>query len=1049
MLNTPLFRLTIAAAAATVLVCPRAAALSKDDILLYAPFDGTVEAQLAAGNPKPVAHGKAEFAAGRFGQGCLTGRKGDQIRYETAGNLDVAAGTVALWVKPLSWHEGDAFMRFWFRVGEEEGAGGKGSGTFLWLYKFHRHVPLYWLVQQDYYQRSASYAGGRNVYKVGEWTHIAASWCGPMMRVYANGKLLGSARTPTPTVLRSYGPHFHVGGESWTPKGDTQEKSDSVIDEFYTFRRPLTRGEIKALCEKGPAAVADKETVAPADLEIESVFLPSRDELKIRLLVTGRRPGDFEGLTTVFSIENVDEARPALPAPVTRPVREVNSEEVLSTKALKPGAYRVLAALLNAGEVTSLVSAEFEKPEVPEWLGCRVGIPIKPPKPWTPILRQDRVLECWERQVEYGDSLFPVRMSSRGRELLARPIRLVARVGGKESEATDVRLTWGKVTELRADFAIEARLGAVVVKAAGWMEYDGFIWTELRIPVAPGASLDGLRLEVPLRADVARLQHGPVGGWHAGPTNGEVHAWNHRLGGQPFLWLGDEEVGLQWCTDNSYCWENQEADKAFVLTPGAVECLLTVTFIDANVSLDRPLSYTVGLQATPVRPLPENWRSYDLGMNCGWRKTLGRGETVVPRWAFWYQKWNLQNEAAKKDGWLPGYPAVGPWTRELVEETFAGNGRPFLYNVPSWAWRGAPEYKTFHSEWHPDSPPALPFETAGAKHTGIWRTAPSFQDWVTWRWWRTLKDNPWLAEAAGGIYNDVVQSFWGPDPRLDRHGLPRTRHELLGAREIQKRMYVALQKEWPHLVISNHQSYDTHMCQLGFAHVYVTGEHYAGNTKLGNEQNYHNVMDLASCRAELLGERWGVPVMFLPEIAPSGAPFKRVYGPEGIKPAEHLAGLLLVHDAIPWAANAHPVPFMRLAALKEGFGWDEKTAFVGYWRSAEFAKTDASAAPVVTSLFRRPGKVLFAVMNNSDADATVTLAPDWAKLGVAVPKELIDAYSATDIPFAPLNLKELGSTGKLSFAGEGAPVEMLKAPVRENRVTFRVEKRNFRALVTR
>ena len=1025
----------------------RAWAVSSDDILFYAPFDGSAGAKMSLGSPKPLVSGKAEFAPGKYGQGYLSGRKGDELQYESNGNLDPDAGTVSLWVKPLGWHEKDAFMRFWLRVGEQADAGGTGEGTFLWLYKYLVSVPLYWLAQQVYYQRSVSYCGGSGIYRSGEWTHIAASWCGPMMRVYANGRLLGTARTPTPRVLRNFGKHFMVGGASWTAKGDTSEKSDSLIDEFYVFRRPLTAREVRFLMAKGPDALDQKESVRPAALEIESVFLPSKDELQVRLLVTGRRPGDTKGLTTVFSLENVNDARPAIDEPIRRPVSEVNSSETLSTKELPPARYRVLAALLNNGELCNLVSADFVKPELPAWLGTRLGIPVKPPDPWTAITQKGQTLECWSRQVQYDNSLFPVRMSSRNQELLARPIRLVARLGGKEVEASEARFTWNRVTELRVDFLAEVKFGALPVKVTGWMEYDGFLWTELTIPAAAGQRIEGLRLEIPMRSDVATLQHGHLGGWHKGPNNGKVHAWNFPLEGQPFLWLGNEEVGLQWCTEDNYCWENKARDKTFQLKPGEKECLFTVTLIDDPIPLDNPLAYTFGLQATPVKPMPQGWRAYDLGMNGQWRRQVGQGEPKQPTWAFWYQKWNLQNEEARKDRWQPGYPAVGPWTKEVIAGTAAENAKPFLYPVPSWVWRGAPEYHTFHGEWNPDSPPGLPPETTGAQHSGIWRTVPSYQDWHTWRWWKTLKDNPWLAEKTGGIYNDVVQAFWGPDPKPDRHGLVRTRHELLGARDIQQRMYVLFQKEWPHIVISNHQSADTHMSQLAFAHVYVTGENYAGNATLGKEESYYHIMDLDSCRAELTGEKWGIPIIFLPEIQPSGAPFARVYGPEGIKPAEHLAGLLLVHDVIPWPANTNPVPMLRLAALKENFGWDDETQFVGYWKSSELAKLETITSSVVLSIYRRPGKVMFVLMNNSDEDAKVVLTPDWARLGVAAPQELIDAYTATGIPNAPLDLKLLGGEGKIKFLKLGTPAETVRLPVTDGRLRLTVEKRNFRALV--
>ena len=102
---------------------------------------------------------------------------------------------------------------------------------------------------------------------------------------------------------------------------------------------------------------------------------------------------------------------------------------------------------------------------------------------------------------------------------------------------------------------------------------------------------------------------------------------------------------------------------------------------------------------------------------------------------------------------------------------------------------------------------------------------------------------------------------------------------------------------------------------------------------------------------------------------------------------------------------------------------------------------------VVLSIYRRPGKVMFVLMNNSDEDAKVVLTPDWARLGVAAPQELIDAYTATGIPNAPLDLKLLGGEGKIKFLKLGTPAETVRLPVTDGRLRLTVEKRNFRALV--
>jgi len=1029
------------AMALLIAVCATPAwALAPEDILMYAPMDGTPMAAIAKGEAEPRVRGKLEFTEGRRGQGYWSGGPGCELAYMSEGNIDVEAGTVAMWVKPVGWSHStrskEPNMRWWFRAGEGVDAQGVGKGNFLWLYKLKAHVPVYWLVQHDYRQRSFYYTGHQHEWVAGKWSHIAGTWCGPVMRLYVNGRMTGMTRTPTPRVLRNFGRRFIIGAESWS------KRPDCVIDDVYILRRPVTETECRTLMTLGPDAFS--KGAFPTKMQVEAAYFPSKEELAVRLKVNGRRPGEMKGLTASFTIQDMRTARPTDIDAVTRPVTEVNGEESIDTKQLAPGPYEVIASLSDGGKVTSLMSAAFEKPGKPEWLGNEIGIPKKVPKPWTPLVREGQTVDCWGRRIVYGASLFPAQITSQGRELLARPITLTATQNGKPVTPTNVVFKWTRADDLRAEFEITARLGAVPVSATGWIEFDGFVWTELSIPATPGQKLESLRLEVAMRPQIATLQHGGLK-MNFQPPDGKVHAWKVPFLWQPFLWLGNEEVGLQWSTGDNYSWENAVTDETMSLAPSDREVLFTATLVDHEIPLDRPLRYTFGLHATPVKPLARDWRRYDAGFNCA---EVTFDKPSHGKWAIFYQKWNAQTEATPKG--VFGYQAVGPKSKELIAGTNASGMKPLIYWNVNAVWRGAPAYRAFRSEWEPNNPPALPFETCDGRTAGrAWRTVRSFQDWAIWRYAKTLRENPWLVEGISGFYNDVVQGFWGVEPRSDREGLIRTRHELLGMRELQKRFYVLVENDYPGKVLVNHQSSDTHMSQLAFAHAYVTGETFRGRKGLGKELGYYHVMDLAACRATLLAAQWGLPVVFLPEVWGNNTRLfrKAVSSPEGLRGAEHLAGLLLVHDATPWSAYVHPLPFCRLAAMKQQFSWDEKTEFVGYWKSSGLVALTTKTSPVVVSVFKRPGKVMFVVMNNSDEDAEVALRPDWPKLGLAAPARLMDAYTAPGIPDGELDVREY-SKGRLIFHLPKTTRETLYVPAASSGCRLTVRARNFRALVT-
>src|ERR1044071_10435426 len=94
----------------------RSDALTEKDLLLYAPFDGTLDAAIAAGDVKPLkSPPQPQFVEGYRGKGLLVGGPDSDVTYATVGNLDMDAGAVAMWVKPVDWSK-DSYGRFFFRV---------------------------------------------------------------------------------------------------------------------------------------------------------------------------------------------------------------------------------------------------------------------------------------------------------------------------------------------------------------------------------------------------------------------------------------------------------------------------------------------------------------------------------------------------------------------------------------------------------------------------------------------------------------------------------------------------------------------------------------------------------------------------------------------------------------------------------------------------------------------------------------------------------------------------------------------------------------------
>jgi hypothetical protein len=179
------------------------------ETLLLLHFDGSFDgAQGETGTPSGV-----EFAAGRFDQGIHV-EYGDRLSYPTLGNLDMAEGTVEFWLKP-DWDGDDEQSYTFFEMGYE------------WFNRMRIMKDgannLRIMVWDDDTEYGVAYNVG--YWKAGEWHHIAATWQGDSIALYADSVQVGTSEgvsMPSAMVDKLY-----VGSAALDP-----QYAQGVIDEF-------------------------------------------------------------------------------------------------------------------------------------------------------------------------------------------------------------------------------------------------------------------------------------------------------------------------------------------------------------------------------------------------------------------------------------------------------------------------------------------------------------------------------------------------------------------------------------------------------------------------------------------------------------------------------------------------------------------------------------------------------------------------------------------------------------------------------------------------
>ena len=235
------------------------------------------------------------------------------------------------------------------------------------------------------------------------------------------------------------------------------------------------------------------------------------------------------------------------------------------------------------------------------------------------------------------------RVQSQGHDLLAGPMTLRCETSGGPVAWKPGDGRFKQVAAAAAVFEGSAESPAVTVRTTSTVEFDGCMKVEMDlVPRAGGPAVKRLWLEIPLADREVPLFFPQLSGCrenYAGPTprggkivwqprttewmNFPARTWKAEPGPEDgviwtprtcyqrdfayYLWLGGAERGLAWFAEN---------DRGYVVDPqGDTQCVrregqkvVLRIYLVNRAGLDGPRHVVFGLQASPTRPMPKDWR---------------------------------------------------------------------------------------------------------------------------------------------------------------------------------------------------------------------------------------------------------------------------------------------------------------------------------------------------------------------------------------------------------------------------------------------------------
>ena len=177
------------------------------------------------------------------------------------------------------------------------------------------------------------------------------------------------------------------------------------------------------------------------------------------------------------------------------------------------------------------------------WLDDSAGIEETVVPPYIPVKARGTAVEILDRRITFGRDGLPASIVSRGREILASPIRL-------RIETPAGAVPWMPTrsrTVSSSEAAVCRRSGAVAgdltITTTSKTEFDGCITIVVSLVPQADIEIDDIALEVALRRTVAKyaMGMGARGGYRPARIDWR---WARTKLDRP-LWLGDANAGLQ------------------------------------------------------------------------------------------------------------------------------------------------------------------------------------------------------------------------------------------------------------------------------------------------------------------------------------------------------------------------------------------------------------------------------------------------------------------------------------------------------------------------
>lgn len=746
----------------------------------------------------------------------------------------------------------------------------------------------------------------------------------------------------------------------------------------------------------------------------------------------------------------------------------------------KDGAYPVDFVLKSDSGIQRYEKAWTLERMRQTWEGNDIGKRRAIIPPFKKIKSHGSAVDVLLRRYRFGKDGLLSSVSSMDRELLAGASYFEGIVDGKRvrfaGSGANISVSGDGYD---AKIVAEASVPDISLSVRATLEQDGFIWNDVALRGAESNRIERLTFVMPLRDREMPLMHAcTVNGIRSNPAGhipqGDGVVWeSSRICGRkhdlvdrqflPYVWLGAERRGICWFMNSSFGTRLAEDAPAVRIVREKDVLRLECDFINIPTVLGGGRSFSFGLEATPVK-MP------DRTLDCHFQSSAGFCPPgMTPRffirpvcvgfWSSWARTpWNgdwslldiasrqarncdvaeelrkaydadkkaaaptFRPYAAKVDrtyhDWIRG---LSDWGISLLERM----RRPSftcMYSDPTLNWECETAQKMFRSEWVS--------QKTGYQAAERNFLTPSYLDYL-------LHDYETRARhGVQSIYLDDMYPIACQNPdtaaRCDPEGRWHGNVGILEMRELVKRASVMLMDrgETPRL-LQIHMTNCLLVPSFAFANSIVTWEDHYG------EDVFQNRFAVDYMLAESIGGQLGAESIALDGIHRRDCPEKE--WPERFRYLSRTQQSMLLPMGMKTSVrSASAVSGVDTNVLLSVYGaydrfgcWEDDCRFVPAYD--DDGAIGGIPPCVLTGSYRRPGRVLAVMGNQSSNEVSFKLQVDKARLGFPRGICCYDAETGREmmlrvkIPAYDFRIVEiLDDTLAILSPTDGSEVEQLK-----------------------